>query len=382
MHDTIRYIPAEGHNTKIALMRGDEELSRTLVIPMTMRIGRAVVRMDGIGGVATPEEHRQRGYSRRVMEAAVGFIASGEAVLTTLYGIPHFYPKYGYATIGPEFVARLRSIDDRNTLPGGITARAGHSGDLPALQRLYRDETALAHGALVRDDDWWTWRELSAALEPDVCEVRVVEEDGRVAGYAWRGSTSWWMKHLARDGGPVLRIAEAFASDTRSADAVLAMSRQWAVMLGHERCELAVPMTCRVGQAAMFQDVEFAVRYHDEAEFMGRATGLVRLLRNLRPELDTRWRRHGSTLPNFEITVLSGGEHATLAGSETGISVTLEDGADTIVTLDPGTVARLVMGGLPQEAMLERSDVPAAARSVLGVLFPEAVPYIYPVDRF
>jgi hypothetical protein len=382
VRETLRYFSADRDITKIALMRGDEELSWTLVVPMTMRIGRAVLRMDGIGGVATPEQHRHKGYSRRVMEAAVRFIASREAVLTTLYGIPHFYPKYGYATLGPEFELRLRSLSDRDTLPDGVTEREGRPGDLPALQRLYKEETTCAVGALVREEDWWTWEELAAALRPDGGEVRVVEEGGRVVGYAWRGSESWWMERLARDGAPVLRIAEAFATGPRAAEGVLAMCRQWARELGHDRCELAVPTTCRVAQAAMFQDAEIAVQYHDAAEFMGRATGLVALFRALAPELDARWRRVGAALPHFSITIVSGRERATIAGSQTGVSVTSGEPADTIVKLDPGTVARLVMGGFPPQAVLERAGVPAAARPVLVSLFRQAVPYIYPVDRF
>lgn len=382
MADAIRTIPTERGIVKVALMRGDEELSWTLVVPMVMCVGRAQVRMDGIGGVKTPEQHRNKGYSRRVLEAAVERMRAGDAALSTLYGIPHYYPKFGFATLGPEYTLWLRRLDTRDALPGGITGRAGRPGDLPALQRIYRDETARAHGALLRDDDWWIWERLADALEPDRGEVRVVERAGRVVAYAWRGSRFWWMEHLDRDTAPALKIAEAFAADADAADAMLAVVRRWARELGQERCELAIPPDNRVAQAAMFQQASITAQYDDEAEFMGRATGLVALLRALAPELEDRWRLMGATTQGFAITIACGRERATLTGSDAGLVIESGGAGDRTVDLDPGTVARLATGGFPSERVLERAGVVASAWPVLAALFPQHAPYIYPADRF
>ncbi len=378
----IRTIPTERGVVRIALVRGDEELSQTLVVPMTLRIGRAEVRMDGIGGVATPEQHRNRGYSRRVLEAAVDYMRAGDAALSTLYGIPHYYPKFGFATIGPEYTLWLRSLDTRTALPEGITEREGCPADLPMLQGLYRAGTARAYGAVVRDDDWWVWEQLETALKARASEVRVVQRGGRVVGYAWRGSDFWWMQHLQRDTEPGLKIAEAFAADHVAADAVLAMCRRWARSLGQERCALAMPPESRVVRAAMFQDASLTIRHHDEAEFMGRVTGLTVLLQSLVPELEARWPACRTTSPGFALTIVCGSECATVIGSETGIRVEPAGGGDMVVHLDPGTMARLAMGGFPPETVLERAAVPASARPVLEGLFPQVVPYIYPADRF
>lgn len=382
MADEIHTIPTERGIVRVALMRDNEELSRTLVVPMTMRIGRSVLRMDGIGGVATPEQHRNKGYSRRVLEAAVDYMLAGDAGLSTLYGIPHYYPKFGFATIGPEYTLWLRSLDTRDTLPEGITEREGRPGDLSALQWLYHEETSKAYGAVVRDDDWWVWERLETALEPGTGEVRVVEHHGQVVGYAWRGSDFWWMQHLHRDTEPALKVAEAFAADHVAADAVLAMCRRWARSLEQERCDLAMPPESRVARAAMLQDASLTVRHHDEAEFMGRVTGLVALLRSLAPELEARWFLCGATSPRFAVTIVCGAERATINGSETGVIVEPGGGGDMTAHLDPGTMARLAMGGFPPETVLERAGVAASVRPILDVLFPHVVPYIYPADRF
>ena len=380
MADVIRTIPEDDGSIRVALMRGEEELSRTFVIPMTIRIGRAEVRVDGIGGVATPEQHRHRGYSRRVLEVAVDLMTSGDAPLSMLYGIPHFYPKYGFATLGPEWTIAPVSLDERIDLPDGSTARDGAPGDLAALQRLYRHETGHAVGPVVRDDSWWVWRKLEQALEPGKDQVRVLERDGRVAGYAWRASYSWWMQQIAEDRPPALRIGEAFAADLDAAEAMLAVCRLWARALDLPVLTLAIPPDCRVGRAAQLQGSRVTALYGDEAEFMGRTTGLHALLRAMAPELDARWRPAGMT--PFSATIATGVERVTISGDETGVAVDAGLPGGVEVALDPGTVARLALGGFDPELVLARHDLPAAMMRVLGALFPKRTPYIYPADRF
>lgn len=382
MTDEIRHIPLERGITKVALMRGDEELSRTLVVPMTMQLGRARLRMDGIGDVATPEEHRFKGYSRRVLEAAVSLMTAGDAVMTTLYGIPDFYPKYGFATLGPEPVVSPGSLQERTRIPDGLEMRAGEPGDLPALQRLYRAETVSAIGALVRDDDWWTWTVLEEALQPGANEVRVVHRDGVVVGYAWKASTCWWMKQWTNRQPNVIKIGEAFAADVAVADAVLALCRLWSQDDGGNDVALAIPGTIRVGAAARLQNVTVSERYHDAAQFMGRSTGLVALLRSLRPELEARWQPVSGSMPSFALTIVSDSERATVSGNEQGIAVDAGRGGDVELSIDPGTMARLALGGFDPVHLLERLRAPASVLPAMTTLFAQAFPYIYPVDRF
>src|SRR5215218_8798699 len=91
----------------VLLQLHGRQVSRVVIVPMVMRIGAAVVRMDGIGGVGTEEQFRNRGYSRRVMETAIEEIRRGDGALSTLFGIEDFYQKFGYETIGPEYTVIL-----------------------------------------------------------------------------------------------------------------------------------------------------------------------------------------------------------------------------------------------------------------------------------
>src|SRR5437762_9903748 len=87
----------------VDLLLEGRPISTCAIIPLTLRIGVATVRMDGIGMVGTLQEYRGRGYARRMLTAAVAQMAAGDAALTMLYGIPNFYPQFGYTTAGPEY---------------------------------------------------------------------------------------------------------------------------------------------------------------------------------------------------------------------------------------------------------------------------------------
>src|SRR5260370_31083701 len=106
-----------GGDTCVELVVDGRSASRLFVVPFTLRIGAATVRMDGIGGVETEKDCRHRGYARRVLEATVEHMRQGDAALSMLYGIPDFYPKFGYATAGPEHAIELPVPFDGTALP-------------------------------------------------------------------------------------------------------------------------------------------------------------------------------------------------------------------------------------------------------------------------
>src|SRR5437868_6051335 len=94
-------------DTRAELRVDGRSVSRIFIVPFTLRVGAATLQMDGIGGVETEKEHRRRGYSRRVLEATVEWMRQRDAALSMLYGIPDFYPKFGYATAGPDHSIEL-----------------------------------------------------------------------------------------------------------------------------------------------------------------------------------------------------------------------------------------------------------------------------------
>jgi predicted acetyltransferase len=66
-------------------------LSWATVIDQELRFGSSSFLCGGIGGVATPEEHRRHGYSTIVMKAAVQYMRTQGYPMTYLFGINNYY---------------------------------------------------------------------------------------------------------------------------------------------------------------------------------------------------------------------------------------------------------------------------------------------------
>ena len=396
----------------VVLQLHGRQISRVVIVPMLMRIGAAVVRMDGIGGVSTEEEFRNRGYSRRVMETAVQQMRrQGDAALSTLFGIEDFYQKFGYETTGPEYTVVVPLADagaPTRSLPRGWRFRPLTVDDMPAVMRLYHANTRRATGALVRhdavDDPSETerlagvnpdaqkigiraWNKLQAiAVEPgeDACRV-LVDQSGRIAAYAWFGA-NWWMGVRRRDLPRAFHIAEGMARDAEAADALLVACETW----GNEarsNCDsiaLAIPPDGLVAWGAAYEGGQMLAVYTRGGNFMGRVLDVSRLLSQLLPQLAARVR--SARLP-FQGRLIFRTEEG-----ESSIVITADDvlvdgdanGEGLLVELPQTALARLCLGGFdPGDVLARLPNRPdREVEAVLRVLFPQRMPHIYPMDRF
>lgn len=381
--DGIVAVPNDegGKATKLSLYRDGEELSRTWIVPYTLRVGATTVRMDGIGGVGTPEEYRNKGYSRQVLTAAVEYMKAGDALLTTLYGIPDYYPRWGYATAGHEGGVRLTRLEIDNVLPEGYSIRPVTEADLPAIRAIYASETKGIVGSALRDEDDTVWRELRKAIAEGRDECRVVISDDAVVAYAWTASFIWWMQKKQREQPEALNIGEAFAVNPEAADALLAALRQWAVELDRPFADIHQPPVGTLGLAMRLQDtVEMTVTFKD-GQFMARSTGTLALLAALQPELSRRW-RETRTDWRGTVRILTDGEMVDLVLADDVAVVSPVGKAVLMVELSPGDLARLALGSYPPLDLLARIGVLDAAVGPLVALFPERRPYLFPADRF
>jgi hypothetical protein len=394
----------------LLLQLDGQQVSRVVIVPMLMRIGAAVVRMDGIGGVATEEEFRNRGYSRRLMKTAVQRMRQGDAALSTLFGIHDFYQKFGYETTGPEYSVILPLAAASATspsLPPGWRFRPLITEDMPAVMRLYHANTRRATGALVRHDagDDPSETERLAGVNPEARKIGLrawnrlrtiavdpgedaasvlVDERGGIAAYAWFGA-NWWMGVRRRDFSRAFHIAEGMARDTEAADVLLAACRTWANEAdGHcESVALAIPPEGPVAWAAAYEGGQLLATYTRGGDFMGRVLDVGRLLRQLRPELAARVR--SARLP-FQgcLTLRTEEGEATIV--ITGDDVVVDGGANggLVIELPQTALARLCLGGFDSADVLARlpNQPGQAAADLLRLLFPRRMPHIYQMDRF
>ena len=129
----------------VLLQLHGRQVSRVVIVPMLMRIGAAVVRMDGIGGVGTEEEFRNRGYSRRVMETAVQQMRAGRCGALDPVRYRGLLPEVRLRDDRSGVHRRLapRGRRDANPIPASWVAvpapdRRRHAGGDAALSRQYQ----------------------------------------------------------------------------------------------------------------------------------------------------------------------------------------------------------------------------------------------------
>ena len=127
-----------------------------------IRIGKAVVRMGGIGGVSTHPEHRHRGYSTATLEDAIRYMEREGYDLSMLFtGIQPFYARLGWVPF-PEhaFSMELRRTGfvkgQRPLEKSAYEVRAfSYDSDLNRVLSIYNAHNRTRTGTLVRSDRYW-----------------------------------------------------------------------------------------------------------------------------------------------------------------------------------------------------------------------------------
>ena len=167
--------------TWISLRTEDGEMMSQLGLrEYQMRFGSAQLKLGGIDGVGTPEEHRNKGYSRRVMEHTITFMNENGYDVSMLFGIPNFYHKFGYATVIPETYVEFNTKDAQEAIPT-YQVRKFQTEDAPKIVELYSENNAERTGTPLRTEIGWKEFTKRGGIYPD--PYVVLNETGEVIGY-------------------------------------------------------------------------------------------------------------------------------------------------------------------------------------------------------
>lgn len=391
-NETVR-IDRQAEKTQVELYLGERRVSWLSIVPFTIRVGTARVRMDGIAYVGTQEDCRNRGYSRRLLEAAVRVMQEGDAALSMLYGIPDYYPKFGYATAGPEYLIHLPPALAPVPMPEGWTVREVALTDLPALQGLYARGNAECIGSAVRAIDAPVWTRLTEDAGAGECRV-VMGPDGCVAGYVLRAAQHWAVRRVERIEPGAMVIGEVMAAHLVAADAALAACRNWAaepIPDGDGTPRRVVLSTVPGGiveSAAMYQSARVERRYYACGESMARVLNVERLLTSLRPELELRWAKAGGRFSGvLRLDTDLGRVRLCLSPGSLRIEAegACEEGMPVLAVAMPQTLlARLALGAFPPRTLLDRLEHSPSeeTREVIEALFPLREPHMHLPDQF
>jgi hypothetical protein len=361
--------------------------------------------------VYTEREQRNRGYARRLLQATVAHLRRGDGALTMLYGIPSFYHRFGYLTAGPEHRLHLTGLERPVELPPGWTARPLTPEDVPAAVRLYGQETAGATGAELRPPGASVWGRLEAqASTPPTpaagadgwtgCRL-LIAPDGEPGAYIWRNAGFWYTDMVQREDPQDLALSEVVAPSPAAARAALLHCRQWAADVASarqrpvRRVTFGTPPDSFLTRAAREEDATLEVRHSASGDSMARVLDTGRLLSALAPELQQRARSAGvapGTLLRCETDegtaqVLLRAQDSPPGPASRGTPTGPASGdapPAVRLRLPQGVLARLALGALPPEDLLDGLESPPGAqdRDLLLRLFPLRHPHMSWPDRY
>jgi predicted acetyltransferase len=173
----------EGFNYKNARLLFDETgklASTVFVIPRDMYMDGIILKLGGIGGVATDPVHRGKGYANLLMKDAVDFMEKEKYDLSVLYPFkPEYYAKFGYR----NFIVPFKVLDTSKPpeAKGGYAVREYKSTDIKQLMKIYEDFSADKTGPVKRKLTYWEqYVEKNAVIREGFF---VAEKEGKIAGY-------------------------------------------------------------------------------------------------------------------------------------------------------------------------------------------------------
>lgn len=150
---------AQAH--RLSLQVNGVAASGCTVFDYLQQVGPCRLKMGGVAGVSTHPEHRFKGYSKRVMFNSLRWMRQAGYDVSMLFGIPGFYPRFGFAPAFPDVRWRL-AVRDAERLPCPHPLKFvdfDAQRHLTAVLAMYEANNATAFGPIVRRaGDWQVFR--------------------------------------------------------------------------------------------------------------------------------------------------------------------------------------------------------------------------------
>ena len=168
---------------RIALIVDGVDVSGTLVFDFQQHFGPCRLRMGGVAGVRTHQDHRFKGYSHIVLENMLRWMRQEGFDVSMLGGITGFYPKFGYVPAFPATYFEYTVRDAERLVPTGYTFVDYSPKYLHATLKIFRRNQATRTGPTERDPRYWKPFRKGISWGPKaVCRV-AIDTRGQVVGY-------------------------------------------------------------------------------------------------------------------------------------------------------------------------------------------------------
>lgn len=343
----------------------DDPVSDIDVLSFRQRFGAVAVDAEGLGGVETLPEYRQRGYVRKVITKAMEGMAERVSVAFIPEGIEALYEKFGFVSCLADghLTFPVRHTEDRlgHLLkePSGYSIRPYTADDLPAMINLYNTTHANRPWTFERQPNWHrirpqqTWRAGS--------EVLVLEDADHLAGYAIL--PRYTFGQISRN----YMVDELTAENMAAAQYLLAEISARCHQFYLSEFQVREPLDSAVGQAGQWLGCKYQQAFFATGGILGVILHRVRLVTQLAPELQRRFNGHKPTEYDAAFAQLQQGE----------------------LIPDNATLLRLLLGYWSlADAQINGLVIPEAYLPTLQGWFPGGntpslpMPYAHYLDRY
>lgn len=342
------------------------------ILEKTVRIGRAVLRMGGIGAVTCAQEYRGKNLSSVCMEDALETMRRNGMVLSFLCcssALNGFYTRFGYTETWPEHVLKLETRHLAK-LQSTLRVRPYKASDAAALANLYNTAAAATSGSVIRDAQRFHYgilrENLLAPSKADLQGCVHVFRTGRLP-----------RAYVVMRADEFLEAA-FLPGDHEAAMAVLVWLR--------ERCGQELTLK-HVGPAHPLW--KFSRRFPHTLQGgmrwsyggMGRILDVKAFLYALQPELEARINSEGVESEGHLHLIVDGQEHSLILGRAHHTSLMISTHRHILAARVECTQQALLQMAL---GTLSYADIPSVQvsgdKALLKAVFPEAAPCLYRLD--
>jgi len=349
--------------TSRIILLGDRVVTHWGVWDYQMRIGRARVRVGGIGAVLTDGDFRRRGLMDRTARGALEAMRAQGYDMSILFGLDNFYRRFGYVRAWPEVSLLVRTSDLPTEPPAGALRRFRPKLSRQDMREVYNAHHATATGTAVRP----TFRRMCIwTEEPEGYGWR---QEGRLAGYVLIGRE-----------GSRLKCSECCGDTEQVLRALGKLARQ-------RHCDQlqfdTIPYMSELAKRLRRGNCRVEMRYRRNGSALACLLNLPSALTKMQGELSRRLR--ASCLATWS---------GDLLVADVREQVTLLIGKGRVAVVPPRKTKHVIRGGDEVVQLLLGTDEPSEvveagkmrlsgeAAELAEVLFPVQWPQLSQLDRY
>jgi len=355
----------KGSDCQLRILEDKQVVSSLWVLDFSQQIRGSIVKMAGIAAVETHPKHRQKGHCRRLMWNALRWARQKGYDTSQLFGIPAFYPKFGFVQAFP-YVRFSITVRDAEVLRSqGYRAVQYAPKYLQALLRMHQRNNLDRTGPIRRDPKQWQQRPGFGRRR----DVRVLlNTSGKPVGY-----------FVFEAGISRLTVVEAGWSAEMVLPDIVLTAAEIAVKLRLESVNYLLPKDhllmdfCR--PLRLWERVTHRKDSGAQVRLVNIASTLTKLAADIGPRLD------GSG----SLNILTNLDNVKISWSNGSCIVDDASGKETpTVRIPQWALAQLVYGYRTAKSLKIDGAIKGAAGSIeiLDRMLPRAPHYFYVADAF